>query len=90
MHNTFVQNDWSSCNANNFDFLIFSVSFVSVSPAISDIRLSTVSFDSGMSFILLAADCPNTSLQAAIKQGLMSSLPMEYGFLHLTLCNDIN
>ena len=36
-----------------------------------------------MSFILLAADWPNTSLQAAIKEGLMSSSPMEYGFLHL-------
>jgi len=30
-----------------------------------------------MSFILLAADWPNTSLQAAIKEGLMSSSPME-------------
>jgi len=49
------------------------VSCVSVSSAISDIRLSAVTFDNGMSFILLAADWPNTSLQAAIKEGLMSS-----------------
>jgi hypothetical protein len=34
-----------------------------------------------MSFVLLAADWPNTSLQAAIKEGIMSSSPMEYGFL---------
>jgi hypothetical protein len=57
----------------------------------SDIRLSTVSFDNGMSFILLAADWPNTSsLQAAIKEGLMSSSSMEYGFSHLAIFNDIN
>jgi len=55
------------------------VSCVSVSSAISDIRLSTVPFDNGMSFILLAAGWPNTSLQAAIKEGFMSSSPMEYG-----------
>jgi hypothetical protein len=42
-----------------------------------------------MSFILLAADWPNTSLQAAIKERLMSSSPIEYGFLHLAFCNDI-
>jgi len=42
-----------------------------------------------MSLILLTADWPNTSLQAAIKEGLMSSPPMEYGFLHLAICNDI-
>ena len=42
-----------------------------------------------MSFILLAADWPNTSLQAAFKEGLMSSSPMEYGFLHLAVCNGI-
>jgi len=71
----------------NFNFLIFSLSCVSVSSAISDIRLSTVSFDDGMSFILLAADWPNTSLQAAIKEGLISSSPMEYGFLLLAICN---
>jgi len=41
------------------------------------------------SFILLAADWPNTSLQAAIKEGSISSSPMEYGFLHLPICNDI-
>jgi hypothetical protein len=62
---------------------------VSVSSAISDIRLSTVSFDKGMSFIVLAADRPNTSIQAAIKEGLMSSSPMKYGFLHLAICNYI-
>jgi len=45
------------------------MSCVSVSSAISNIRLSTVSFDNGMSFILLAADWPNTSLQAATKEG---------------------
>jgi len=56
------------------------MSYVSVSCAISDIRLSTVSFDNGMSFILFAADWPNTSLQAANKEGLMSSSPMEYVF----------
>jgi len=33
-----------------------------------------------MSFILLAADWPNTSLQAAVKERLMGSSPMEYGF----------
>jgi len=38
---------------------------------------------------LLAADWHNTLLQAAIKEGLMSSLPKEYGFLHLAVCNDI-
>jgi len=38
---------------------------------------------------LLAADCPNTLLQAAIKEDLMSSSPKEYGFLHLAICNDI-
>ena len=65
------------------------MSFVSVSSAISDIHLLTVSVDEGMSFILLAADGPNTSLQAAIKEGLMSSSPMEYGILHLAICNDI-
>jgi len=37
------------------------------------------------SFILVAADWPNTLLQAAIKEGLMSSSPMEYSFLHLSL-----
>jgi len=42
-----------------------------------------------MSFILLAADWPHTSLQAAIKEGLMSFSPMEYGFLHSAICNDI-
>jgi len=42
-----------------------------------------------MHFILLAAAWPNTSLQAAIKEGLMSSSPMEYAFLHLAVCNDI-
>jgi hypothetical protein len=36
-----------------------------------------------MSFILLAADWHNTSLQAAMKEGLMSSSPMEYGFLYV-------
>jgi len=50
-----------------------------VSSAISDIRLSTVSFDNRISFILLAAGWPNTLLQAAIKEGLMISLPVEYG-----------
>ena len=57
--------------------------------AISDIRLSTVSFDNGMSFILLVAGWPNTSLLAAIKECLMRSSPMEYGFLHLAICNHI-
>jgi len=52
----------------------------SVSYAISDIRISTVIFNNGMSFILLAADWPNTSLQAAIKEDLIRSSPMEYGF----------
>ena len=42
-----------------------------------------------MSFILLAADWPNISLQAAIKKGLMYSSPMEYGFLLLAICNEI-
>ena len=56
------------------------MSCVSVSSAISDIRLSTVSLDNGLSFILLAADWPNTSLQAAIKEDLMSSSPMEFWF----------
>jgi hypothetical protein len=42
-----------------------------------------------MSFILLAADCPNTSFQPAIKEDLMSSSPTEYGFLHLAVCNNI-
>jgi hypothetical protein len=60
--------------------LIFLISFVSVFSAISDMRISTVSFDNGMSFILLAAGWPNTSLQAAIKKGLMISSPVEYGF----------
>ena len=64
----------------NSNFLIFLMSCISVSFAISDIRLSTVSFDNGTSFILLAADWPNASLQAAVKEGLMSSSPMEYGF----------
>ena len=68
---------------------MFSVSFISVSSAISDIRLSTVSFDSAMYFIVLAADWPNTSLQAAVKEDLLSSSPMEYGFLHLAICDDI-
>jgi len=62
---------------------------VSVSSAVSDIRLSTVSFDNGMSIILLATDWPNISLQAAVKEGLVTSLPMEYGFLNLAICNDI-
>jgi len=62
---------------------------VSVSSAISDIRHSTVSFENGMPSILLAADWPNISLKAAIKKGLMHSLPMEYGFLHLAIFNDI-
>ena len=53
---------------------------ISAKSAIPYIRLSNLSFDSGISFILLAADWPNTSLQAAIKEGLMSSSPMEYGF----------
>jgi len=57
------------------------MSRVSVTSTISDIRLSTVSFDNGMSFILLAADWPNVSLQAAIKEGLMTSSPMEYFFV---------
>ena len=65
------------------------MSCVSVSSAISDIRLSTVSFDSGMSFILLAAAWHNTSLQAAVKEGLMSSSPIEYSYLHLAICDDI-
>lgn len=39
--------------------------------------------------ILLAADWHNTSLQRAIKEGLTSSSPMEYGFLHLAICNGI-
>jgi len=65
------------------------MSCVFVSSAVSDIRLSTISFGNGMSFILLAADRPNTSLQAAIKEGLMSFLPIEYVFLHLAICNDI-
>jgi len=42
-----------------------------------------------MSFILLAADWPNTSLHAAIEEGLMGFSPMEYGFLHLAICNYI-
>jgi len=61
------------------------MSCVSVYSAILDIRLSTVSFDNGMSFILLAADWSNTSLQAALKEGLISSSPMEYGFLRLAI-----
>jgi len=65
------------------------VSCISACPAIPDIRLSTVSLDNGMSFILLAADWPNSSLQAAVTEGLMSSSPLEYGFLHLAICNDI-
>ena len=82
--------DSSSCNANNFDFFIFSMSCIpSVSSAISDICLSVVSFNNGMCFIFIAADWPNTSLQAAIKECLIISLPMEYGFLHLAICNDI-
>jgi len=60
-----------------------------VSSAILVIRLSTISIDNGMSFIFLAADWPNTSLQAAIKEGLMSSTPIEYDFLHLAICYDI-
>ena len=59
------------------------MSCVSVPSAISDLRLSTLSFDNGMSFILFAAEWPNTSLQAAIKEGLMSSSPMEYGFFYI-------
>ena len=62
----------------------------SVYSVLSDICLSNLSFDNGMYFILLAADWPNTSLQAAVKEGLMSSLPMEYGFLCLAICNYIN
>jgi len=69
--------DSSSCNANNFDF---SMGCVSVSSALSHIRLSSVSFDNGMSFILLATDWPNTLLQAAFNEDLMISSPMEYGF----------
>ena len=65
------------------------MSYVSVSSAISDIRLSPVSFGSGMSLILLAADWPNTSLQAAIKEGSVSSSPTEYDFLNLVIYNDI-
>jgi len=42
-----------------------------------------------MSLILIATDWPNTSLQAAIKEDFMSSSPMEYGILHLAICNDI-
>jgi hypothetical protein len=42
-----------------------------------------------MSFILRAAGWPNTSLHAAFKEGLMTALPMEYGVLHLAVCNDI-
>jgi len=41
-----------------------------------------------MSFISLAADWTNNSLQAAIKEGLMSYSPMEYGFLHLAIYID--
>jgi hypothetical protein len=41
------------------------------------------------SFILFAAASPNTSLQAAVREGLMSSSPMDYGFLHLAIRNDI-
>jgi hypothetical protein len=40
-----------------------------------------------MSYILLVADWPNASLPAAVKEGLMSSSPVEYGFLHLAVCN---
>jgi len=65
------------------------MSCVSVSSAYSDIRLSTISFGNGMYFILLAADWPDTPLQAAIKEGLMSSSPIEYIFLHLAISNDI-
>jgi len=42
-----------------------------------------------MSYILLAPDWPNASLQAAIKEGLMSSSPMEYGFSRVSICKDI-
>ena len=42
-----------------------------------------------MSFILLPADWPNSSFQAAIKVGLMIFSPTEYGFLHLAICSDI-
>jgi hypothetical protein len=42
-----------------------------------------------MSFILLVAGWPQSSLQAAIKEGLMNSSPMDYGFLHLAICNYI-
>ena len=59
------------------------MSCVSVSSAMSDIRLSTVSFDNGMSLVLLAVDWPNIALQAAIKEGLMNSSPMEYGFFYI-------
>jgi hypothetical protein len=65
------------------------MSCVSVSSAISHIRLSFVSFDNGESFILRAAGSPYTKLQAAIKEGLISPSPMEYGLLHLTICNVI-
>jgi hypothetical protein len=43
-----------------------------------------------MSFILFAPDCPNTSLQAPIKEGLTISSPNGIQFfLHLAICNDI-
>ena len=67
----------------------FSVSCISVSSAISGIRLSTVSFDNGMSFNLLNADWPNTSLQGAMRESLMRFSPMEFGFLNVAICNDI-
>jgi hypothetical protein len=51
-------------------FFISSASRVSVPSAVSDMRHSTASFDNGMSFMLFAADWPNTSLQAEIKEGL--------------------
>jgi len=65
------------------------MSCLSVYSTISDIRFSAASFDNGASFIVLAADWRNTSLQAEIKEGLMSYSQMEYGFLHLAICNDI-
>jgi hypothetical protein len=58
-------------------FFIFFNELRYISSAVSYIRLSTLSLDNGMSFIVLAAFWPNTSLQATIKEGLMSSSPME-------------
>jgi hypothetical protein len=56
------------------------MSCASVSSPISDIRLPTVKFDNEMSFIVLAARWPNASLQVAIKEGLIISSRVEYGF----------